>query len=445
MTATRRARVPWIAAVNLVVAAAAFAGAPAHWERRADMGVPRQEIGLAAVGETLYAVGGFAGAVPSAAVEAYDTRADRWSSVAPLPQALHHVMVATVDGVVYAAGGLGAGATFDGASNSTYAFDPGANTWTPRTPLPLPRGAGAAGVIGGRLYVVGGLRGSSVADLTVYDPATDTWTQLAAMPTARDHLAAGVIDGRLYAVGGRAAGQLFDVVEVFDPATGGWSGSRARMPTARGGLAAAALNGLLYAVGGEGNAANPLGTFPQAEAYDPTRDVWTRQPDMGIPRHGIGAAAVGGALYVMGGATRQGLGPSGAGEVFVPGTCDVLAIRRLSTSRTSRLRLRGRLVAPGDVDPAAALVRLELDGSALASLPPGSLVASRRGTRWRFRAASPTPPAFRRLVVRRVRAGDLALDLVVEAGALPEPGRTVTAGVLFDERAFCGNARVRGR
>ena len=92
----------WIAAGIL---AATVAAVPSRWERRADMGVPRQEIGLAAVGETLYAVGGFAGDAPSAAVETYDTRTDRWTTVAALPRPLHHVMVAAVDGMVYTAGG----------------------------------------------------------------------------------------------------------------------------------------------------------------------------------------------------------------------------------------------------------------------------------------------------------------------------------------------------
>jgi hypothetical protein len=405
------------------------------------MDVPRQEIGLAAVGETLYAVGGLAGGVPSAAVEGYDTRTDRWTAVASLPQPLHHVMAAAVDGVVYAAGGLGAN-TPSGASDTTYAFDPGAGVWVPRAPMPRPRGAGAAGVIDGRLYVVGGLRESSVADLAVYDPAGDTWTELAPMPTARDHLAAGVVDGRLYAVGGRAGGQLFAVVEQYDPTSDSWSGGRSRMPTARGGLGAGVLNGLLYAVGGEGNAASPSGTFPQTEVYDAGRDAWTREPDMGVPRHGLGVAAVGGALYVMGGASRQGVGPSGAGEVFIPGTCGFLEIRTFSASRRGRVRLRGRLVAPGEVDPAAALVRLDVDGAAIASLPAGSLVASRRGTRWRFQGTS---SAVRRLVVRRVRGGDLTLDLLVAAGIRSEPGRTVAVAVLLDAGPFCGSARVRRR
>jgi hypothetical protein len=407
------------------------------------MGVPRQEIGLAAVGETLYAVGGFLGAEPSAAVEAYDTRADRWSPVASLPLALHHVVVAAVDGIVYAAGGLGA-ATPSGASDTMFAFDPALGAWAARVALPRPRGAGAAGVIDGRIYVVGGLRGTSVRDLAVYDPQTDGWTELAPMPTARDHLAAGVVDGRLYVVGGRTAGRLFDVVEVFDPATGQWSGGRAPMPTARGGLGAAVLGGLLYAAGGEGNTASPSGTFPQLESYDPARDRWRREPDMGVPRHGVGMAAVGGALYVMGGAGRQGLGPSGAGERFLPGAGDVLLIRRLAIVRRGRLVLRGLLVRSGDVDPAGVPARLEIDGAVIGSLPAGSLVASRGGRRWRLRRFPRLAgPAFRRFDLRRLPDGDLRARIVLATSGLPEPGGSVTIAVVLGERAFCGDGQNR--
>src|SRR5262245_63967740 len=116
--ARRGARIAWLVAIVIVTGAIARANAAGHWERRASMSVPRQEIGLAAVGETLYAVGGFAGSEPSAAVEAYDTRTDGWSPVAPLPKASHHVMVAAVDGLVYAVGGLGV-ASPSGASDLT--------------------------------------------------------------------------------------------------------------------------------------------------------------------------------------------------------------------------------------------------------------------------------------------------------------------------------------
>src|SRR5262245_12125519 len=393
----------WIALV-----ATAYGAEPAHWERRAGMGVPRQEVGVAAIGDTLYAVGGFAGTAPSAAVEAYDTRNDSWRPVARLPASLHHVVVVATGGVLYAMGGLGA-PTASGASDTTFAYDPATDAWTARAPLPRPRGAGAGAAIDGRVYVVGGLRGdTSVRELSVYDPGTDVWTELPGMPTARDHLAAGAIDGRLYAVGGRNGGVLFGVVEVFDPHAGSWSAGRAPMPTARGGLGAAALNGFLYAFGGEGNPDSPFGTFPQAEAYDPARDAWQRLPDMGIPRHGIGVAAVGGGLYVMGGATRQGIGPSGAGEVFFPGTGEVLSIRRLAAVGRRRLARRGRLVAASDLDPASTAVAVGLGDRTAAPLPAGSLVASPTGRRWRLARAARSQE-LRGLDVRRLGGGDLGI------------------------------------
>jgi hypothetical protein len=193
-----------------------FAAAPSRWERRADMGVPRQEIGLAAVRRDALRGrrvrgrraerGGRSLRHPDRSL---DGRSLRCRSRSP-----RHGRGGGRRGVRRRRARL---ATPSGASDATYAFDPGVGVWIPACPLPRPRGAGAAGVIDGRLYVVGGLRASSVADLAVYDPASDTWTELAPMPTARDHLAAGVVDGRLYAVGGRAGGQLFAAVEQFDP------------------------------------------------------------------------------------------------------------------------------------------------------------------------------------------------------------------------------------
>ncbi len=90
------------------------------------------------------------------------------------------------------------------------------------------------------------------------------------------------------------------------------------MPTSRGGVASAVLDGRLYVFGGEGDARSPLGVFAAAEAYDPASDRWEVLPAMRTPRHGMGAAAAGGAIVVPGGATRQGLGASAVVEAFVP-------------------------------------------------------------------------------------------------------------------------------
>ena len=60
------------------------------------MGVPRQEVAGAALGDRVYVVGGVAAGepAPSAVVETYDTIADRWSLVASLPFPLRGVAAA---------------------------------------------------------------------------------------------------------------------------------------------------------------------------------------------------------------------------------------------------------------------------------------------------------------------------------------------------------------
>jgi N-acetylneuraminic acid mutarotase len=203
------------------------------------------------------------------------------------------------------------------AVDLVFAYDPTRNVWEDRTPLPQARGAGAAAVIDGLIYVAGGVRGGqSVGDFAVFDPAMNAWTELPAMPTERDHLAAAAIDGLFYAFGGRF-GQLFDALEAYNPQSRQWT-TLAPMPTARGGLAGAALGGRLFAFGGEGNSADPNGIFPQTEVYDPAANMWGALPDLPTPRHGMGAAAFGDRIYVPGGGTVAGFGASAANEALRP-------------------------------------------------------------------------------------------------------------------------------
>lgn len=91
--------------------------------------------------------------------------------------------------------------------------------------------------------------GPGLTVLEVSDPATDTWDTKAPMPTARSDLAAGIIDGRLYVVGGFPGPGTGADLEVYDPISDRWS-AKAMMPTPRGDLAAAVLSNKLYAVGG---------------------------------------------------------------------------------------------------------------------------------------------------------------------------------------------------
>ena len=233
------------------------------------MDVPRFEVAGAAIRDRVYVVGGVTavGPGPSAVVEAYDTIADRWSSVAPLPVPLRGVAAAAAGGVLYAVGGFGAG---DDAVADVFAYDPAADTWTARAPLPAPRAGTAAVAFGGKLYVAAGRFGLNLAAFESYDPASDSWESLPPIPTPRSGIAAAVIGNRIY---------------VF---------------------------------GGEGNPASPFGVFDEVESYDFAARSWRSELPMPTPRHGIGAAAAGGRIVVPGGAPVRGFGNTAISDAFVP-------------------------------------------------------------------------------------------------------------------------------
>src|SRR5688500_15015608 len=81
------------------------AGEPA-WRRLAPAPSERTEVAAAAVGGRVYVLGGYAAdGATLATVEVYDPAADAWSGGPDLPVAVNHAMAATLDGVLYLAGG----------------------------------------------------------------------------------------------------------------------------------------------------------------------------------------------------------------------------------------------------------------------------------------------------------------------------------------------------
>jgi N-acetylneuraminic acid mutarotase len=157
-----------------------------------------------------------------------------------------------------------------------------------------------------------------VALHSTYDPATDSWEALPDAPHARDHLAMAAIDDRLVVTAGRDGGlsSFVDATDVYDPGSGWESG--AAVPTPRGGVAAAALDGALHVFGGEGNAAEPTGVFATHDSYDPITDSWTSRDPMPSPRHGTGAAALDGMIWIPGGADVQAFGAVDTNEGWAP-------------------------------------------------------------------------------------------------------------------------------
>jgi N-acetylneuraminic acid mutarotase len=265
----------------------------------------------------VYAIGSFGSGTPAQRLEAYDPATNTWSSKQMVPFAADHPNVAATADKLYVLGATG--------TTMTAMYDPVTNMWTAKRPIPTQRAAAATAAVGTKIYVAGGSSANAtVRDFAAYDTVADTWEMLEALPVAeRNHAAGAAVGGIFYVIGGRLSGPtggLQSRVDAYDPVARQWT-AKAPMPRARGGVAAGVVNDLIIVVGGEGNdrAVNANGVFPETDAYQPSTNTWRTLTNMLTPRHGMGAAGVGGKLYVPGGATAQGGGTAVAIlEAFTP-------------------------------------------------------------------------------------------------------------------------------
>ncbi len=266
--------------------------------------IPNARGGMAAgeIGGIVYVAGGSADTMERivATNEAYDPIADSWTARAPMPvgREMRGSNNAVVDGMLYAIGGNSKGY----CSNLNQAYDPKTDSWSTRAPMPTPRCHLAVVALDGLIYALGGTNTNGsikYATVEVYDPSTDTWTTAAALPTGRQDLAAVALNGIVYAIGGwdpASSSGVLDVVESYDPVSKMWT-TRAPMPTPRSGMAVGALNGFLIAMGG-GDDETVLTTV---ESYDPVGDKWTTLPNLPTRLAFSSAVTMNNTLYAIGG------------------------------------------------------------------------------------------------------------------------------------------------
>jgi len=283
---------------------------------------------------------------PKGLVYEYDPATDHWTKKKPMALPSHHVAFTEFHGKIYAFGGFVYPASGPAAwvpINNAWEYDPAADTWKALAPMPSKRGSPVAAAVGDKIYVIGGvspLPGStetamgfntpqaSVGTVEEYDPATNTWRERSSMPTPRNHTTAGVVNGKIYVIGGRVGAAFISsatdisVVEEYDPATDKWSAPRSRMPTARSALGSGVLNGRIYVAGGEFQDPHMMATFRAVEAYDPASDTWSIMPSMPVSRHGLAAGVIGNRLILVGGDVQS----SGSGVNVSTSEVDALVI-----------------------------------------------------------------------------------------------------------------------
>ncbi len=223
----------------------------------------------------------------------------RWQDEVALPVARSSMASQAYESSIYIIGGE----TPSGVTGSTLRIQVGQKQWQKLIDKPTPVADAQAALVGERIYVPGGrlASGQPSRGLEVYDLRLGRWETLASLPVALSGYALAAVDGRLYLFGGWDGQQIVNTVYSYDPESDTWQAGTP-MSSRRAFAAAVALEGRILLVGGT-DGARPLDTV---QMYYPQRDQagdnpWEDHSPLPEPRSAVGAAAIGGQVYVFGG------------------------------------------------------------------------------------------------------------------------------------------------
>ena len=206
---------------------------------------PEEELYGVEAGGKMYVIGGFGanGRPAPAMVYEYDPAADRWTKKKPIPVAVHHQAQTEYNGKIYVFGGCmrpfsGPGMNGWEPVDNAWEYDPAADSWRALAPMPGKRCAAVAEEVGGKIYVIGGA--------TIMENSGET------------------------ALFGNRPARVVGTNQVYDPATNTWA-TRSPMPTTRNHAFAGAVNGKIYVIGGRLGAAHVTASSNTdvVEEYDP--------------------------------------------------------------------------------------------------------------------------------------------------------------------------------
>jgi transposase len=116
-----------------------------------------------------------------------------WAGEGVLPD-IHAILIEDLD------------ATDKGPTAVVEEYDPAANRWTRRAPMPTPRGFFGAAAVGGAVYTIAG-RVRGPAPVESYDPGADRWQRLDPVPGGeRNRFGTAGLGGKVYVLGGEFQG-----------------------------------------------------------------------------------------------------------------------------------------------------------------------------------------------------------------------------------------------
>ncbi|HEY9766896.1 MAG TPA: kelch repeat-containing protein [Coleofasciculaceae cyanobacterium] len=120
-----------------------------YWTKAAPPTVARQELYPEVLNGKIYVAGGLL--TPNTRFsdhfESYDPVKDAWTQLRSLPEARHHITLSAINGLLYGVGGFTGGFPDWRAQTTMFVYNPGSNTWTKGTDLPVARAEGVSAVV----------------------------------------------------------------------------------------------------------------------------------------------------------------------------------------------------------------------------------------------------------------------------------------------------------
>jgi len=300
----------------------------AGWSKRSPMHAARSHFAMAGYKGKVYVFGGEGKDFKSLnSTGIYDPEKDIWHKGSDMPTTRSGAVAAILDDRIYVMGG---GLRHEDGRFEFFRvveiYDPETDAWSRGPDMLRPHDYPVSAVMGHCIYVFGGhhpdaTKGGPMTDpgfsfCEAFDPAIDTWREIAPMPTPRFASAAVVLGDRILVLGGaglRAEGfKNFDVVESYDLRMDRWSEAGFRLPWRAAGAGACTRNNRLYIAGG--NSGDRIEN--RITCYDPDRNQWTELAPLETGRIVMGMIPIGDTLYLIGGRGADGKTPLDSVDAF---------------------------------------------------------------------------------------------------------------------------------
>lgn len=188
----------------------------------AQLPQPRADLASVTIGGVTYLVGGYSGEGEQSgdAEVLATTDGRRFSPVASLPLAVRYAAVAALDDKLYVFGGEAAGGPDSGqVVNLIQLVNLGAGSAEVVGHLPNPLAGASAAVLGGRIYLAGGITQEGAQSPTdqiwAFDPSTDTMLEAGRLPVPTSYAGTTEVGGRAWLVGGEDNGVPVTTVQVL--------------------------------------------------------------------------------------------------------------------------------------------------------------------------------------------------------------------------------------